>query len=227
MEFRLYTPDFPENTRYLSDCFARTASLYEITPSYFGCRINIIDIEYDELKEFLCRYLFDFYLKDFVLNKIYDEYCFFNTNDAGFVLSELSDSITASFFGEKLGELIKISDSFNPDSFMLFNMKSVMAELYEMTDEAVQRVILVKQRENCIALLKTYRDLSFNRTLSADVEFSSEYECKISFDNTDSKYFSTDEALGCLIKNSPSSITIKNPELCPELAELIDEIFGV
>ncbi len=227
MEFRLYTADFPENTRYLNDCFDGTNSSFEIKPSYFGSLININNIEHGELKKFLVQYLFDFYFKELVLSKIYDEYYYFNTNDASFVLSELSDSIAASFLGERIAELIDRSDSFNAESFVLFNMQSLMPRLYGMTDIAAARLISLNQRDNCISVLKTYKNLSFNRSENADVEFSSELECMISLDEAKPALVPAEEVIGFLLQNSPKKVSIKNAQYCPELAIIIEEIFDV
>lgn len=227
MEFKLYTADFSENTRYLNDCFAGTASSFEITPSYFGSLININNIEPDVLKKFLCRYLFDFYLKEFVLSKIYDEYYFFNTDDAGIILSELSEKLPASFLGEKLSDIISKADRLNTESFVLFNRISVMGELYIMTDIIAEGYIESKQRNSCISILKAYKSLCFDRTETADVEFASELECRISLDNSEPSIVPTEEVIGFLMQKSPRRITIKNAEKCPELADIIDEIFDI
>ena len=93
MEVFLYVGDLDEHLNYFTDFLKINNCRYDIDKGYLGYKINMEMDKIDLLSEHICQFMLDFYLKDAVISKVYDEYPCFNTNDASKILTEISDKI--------------------------------------------------------------------------------------------------------------------------------------
>lgn len=143
MEINLYLGESKNRLDYYTEFFTLQKIRFEITPSYFGNEITI-NVNSDELClvcAHSCRFIFDFYLKEFVASKIYDEYPLLDAICAGEILAQLSEMISSTGINNNVFFILKQKHSFNPSSYVLFNMKSIMTCIYKLTDELCYKYI--------------------------------------------------------------------------------------
>lgn len=227
MELTLYPGNSRNQLEFFTDYLTLQNKEFEISGSELG---NVITVSTETLSHELlaihsCRFILEFYLKEAVLSKIYDEYPFFNTDDASHILSELSDLVVSSPVKDGILKFLNDNKSFNPESYVIFNIKSIMLCIYALTDNIAHKLIYTREKERLISVVRMFSHLSFNTCMTADVEFSSDTDCTVSIDTQSPVELHSDELLAFLARNSPKTVNIKNPSVSPELAEVIYEIF--
>ena len=158
MEINLYFGESKIHLDYFTDFFTLQNIRFKIFPSYFGNRISI-NIDANKiylLSSHICRFILDFYIKEAVVSKIYDEYPIIDTIKAGEILSELSEKITASPINNSIYNIINEHNSFNPSSYVMFNMKSIMTCAYFVTDKLCQKYVYEIEKEMIFSMLSQY-----------------------------------------------------------------------
>ncbi|MBO5744122.1 MAG: hypothetical protein J6R68_07555 [Clostridia bacterium] len=158
MEINLYLGETKTHLNYFTDFFTLQNIRFKIYSSYFGNRINI-NIDSNKiylLSSHICKFILDFFIKEAVVSKIYDEYPLIDTVKAGEILSELSEKITASPINNSIYNIINEHHSFNPSSYVMFNMKSIMTCAYFLTDQLCQKYVCEIEKEMIVSLLSQY-----------------------------------------------------------------------
>ena len=158
MEINLYLGETKTHLNYFTDFFTLQNIRFKIYSSYFGNRINI-NIDSNKiylLSSHICKFILDFFIKEAVVSKIYDEYPLIDTVKAGEILSELSEKITASPINNSIYNIINEHHSFNPSSYVMFNMKSIMTCAYFLTDKLCQKYVYEIEKEMIFSLLSQY-----------------------------------------------------------------------
>ena len=228
MEINLYPGNNKNHLNYYTDFLTLNNIRFKIIPSYFGNKI-IAYISSDKLQNFSshsCNFILDFYLKEAVISKIYDEYPLFNTNDASKILSKLSEKISQTPLTDHIHHLILQSRGFNPESYVLFNMKNIMLCVYALTDDICRHLIYNLEKQHFISVIKNFSKLSFSNCKNADVEFSSFDECLVSLDCGKQTAMASDELISYLVMSSPEKVCVKNAILSPELSDIVNQIFN-
>ena len=202
---------------------------YEISHCYFGYKLFIYSNDYslETVSTGICSFIFEFYLKEAVISKIYDEYPLFNTDDACRILSEVSEKFAKTPVKDDIARTLRINSALNIESYFLFNMKSIMICVYALTDESGSELSLIRERERLVSMIKTFSGLSFETCHMADVEFSSDDKCIVEFDKQPFGEVSSGELLGILAQKAPENVKIKNACYFPELADIIERIFNL
>lgn len=171
MEINLYSGESKIHLDYFTDFFTLQNIRFKIFPSYFGNRINI-NIDTNKiylLSSHICRFILDFFIKEAVVSKIYDEYPLINTVKAGEILSQLSEKISSSPINNSIYNLINEHGSFNPSSYVMFNMKSIMTCAYFLTDKLCQKYVYEVEKEMIFSILSQY-DAEFSKIPDYDNE---------------------------------------------------------
>ncbi len=227
MEIALYPGELKSHLDYFTDFLDLQNTRYEISRCYFGYKINIFleNISPDFLASHACRFILDFYLKEAVISKIYDEYPDFNTDEAGVILSKLSQKISDTPIKNNICTILCNKKSFNPESYGAFNLKSIMLCVYALTDELCEDLIYSKEKERFVSMIKMFSALSFDKCQKADVEFSQDNRCIVSLDKSAPVSMKNDELLAFLAQKAPECVTMKNTCANPELAGIVSEIF--
>ena len=137
MEINLYPGECKNRLYYYTEFLNRKKIRFEITPSYFGNKIilNVNSNELYLLSSHSCRFVFDFYLKEFAAAKIYDEYPLIDAICAGEILANLSEIICSTNINNDIFYILKQKQSFYPSGYVLFNMKNIMKCIYNLTDD--------------------------------------------------------------------------------------------
>lgn len=229
VEIILYPGDNKTQLDYFTSFFDTKDICYEINHCYFGYKIliSISNDTLDAVSEHICRFVFDFYLKEAVISKVYDEYPCFNTQEASHILAKLYEKIVLTPLKNNILSVLTSKKSINPESYCLFNMKSLMLCIYALTDDICQTFFFSKEKEKLISLVQLYSGLSFNKCEIADVEFFNDNKCRVSFDKNNDSLVSNDELLPLLTQRAPYNVNIRNAEFSPELADIVDEIFNL
>lgn len=213
---------------YYTEFLTQQNTRYEIIPHYDGIKI-LVTIPKEKLyiiAEHSCRFILDFYLKEAVISKIYDEYPIFNTQDAGNILYDLSLKISDTPIKNDILSILEASSLFKPESYVIFNLKQIMRCVYALTDNIADLLMLKKEENELILAIKAFSKLSFNPCKRADVEFSSCDECMVIIDNNAPVFMLNDELIAYLVASSPQNVVIKNQDLNPPLADIITQIFS-
>ncbi len=226
MEIILFVGKSKDHLNYYTDLFITNGIQYETGQGYLGYNIKVNVENTGMLAECICRFILDFYLKEAVISKIYDEYPCFNTQSAGNILTEISKKIINTPIKTNIEDIINDKKAFNPESYSIFNLKTMMICVYGLTDHICNNMMYESEKNKLVSLIKVFSKLSFDKCESADVEFADDRTCIISIDKKDSVSLSDDELLPFLTEISPLKITIKNPLNNPELAGIVTEIFN-
>ena len=84
---------------------------YEINHCYLGHKLVILqNNKIDIVVSHICSFIFEFYLKEAVISKIYDEYPLFNTEDASFILADVSNKFLDTPIKDDIKLIIKNKD---------------------------------------------------------------------------------------------------------------------
>ena len=229
VEIILYPGENKNQLEYFTSFFDTKDIRYEINHCYLGHKV-IICISSDKLdiiSSHICLFVLDFYLKEAVISKVYDEYPCFNTQEASHILATLSQKIVNTPLKSNILSILKNKNSFNPESYCLFNMKAIMLCIYALTDDVCRSFLFTKEKDKLISLVQFYSGLSFNKCQRADVEFANDNKCRVSFGENNVSLVSNDELLSFLTQYAPNNVNIKNAVLSPELADIVDQIFNL
>lgn len=229
LELGLCLEDCRNYVNYYTDFLTEQNISYKISPHYNGIKI-LVASTYDNLNiiaEHSCRFILDFYLREAVISKIYDEYPCFNTHDACNILCSLSKKISQTPVKDNILSLITSSNIFKPESYVIFNIKQIMRCIYAMTDNIANSLLIKKEEKELMNVIKTFSKLSFTSCQRADVEFSSCDECIVTIDDNTPVFLLNDELIAYLVHSSPQNVSIKNSYYNPELSDIISEIFYV
>lgn len=229
MEITLYPGESKSHLDYFTDFFDLQSIRYEISHCYFGHKIHVFpdDNDIDLLSSYICRFILDFYLKEAVLSKIYDEYPCFNTDDAGIILTKISQKLSATPIKDDVLLIISQSKALNPESYAAFNLKPLMLCIYAMTDEICEGMVYKKEKQELISMIRMFSKLSFDKCNAADVEFSADNRCMVTLDNGAPAFIHNDELLAFLAQRAPDRVLLKNTYFNPELANIVTEIFDL
>lgn len=213
------------------DYFAESLDNYEINYvseyDYFGYRLEFeCDVDIIKITNIIIEFYIEFHLKNYILSKIYDEYPFLDVDDAVDVMCTLSKSVKDKPVFDKMGNIIKRCNKLFVDSYLVFNIRNIMLTIYDSLDEICEKISFNKERKRFLELLRTYTTLSSNTSNSASVEFASESECYLSFDDDKPIRLCNDKLIDELISRPPINISIKGEVCSPELSEIIKEIFS-
>lgn len=176
MKITLCLADNNEHLKYFK-AFAAEENLNQICyKNVFG---YCMDIECStSLLEKMCReisvFALEFYLREAVFNKIYDEYVSLDITDAGMLFSMLSKNISDTILYGKLIDLFDKSIKICIDSFIIFNLKPIMQDIYKKVDCYAEQILVRKEKEAFEMLIKTYSELGFDSLPKAMSEFSSD-----------------------------------------------------
>lgn len=228
LEITLYPGKNKEQLDYCIFFLESSSIKYKADKCFLGNRVLIFSSDkiVKALASHICDFIFEFYLKEAVISKIYDEYHMFNTDDAGHILSEVSKKITCTPIKDDVLYIIKNKCKFNVESYFLFNIKPIMRCVYALTDETGRELIFLREKEKFVSMIKTFSNLSFEKCNVADVEFSSEDKCMVSFDKSPYGDVLSGELLDVLAQKSPNNVNIKNGVLQPELTDIIECVFN-
>ena len=228
MEVTLYPGESKSHLDYFTDFLDLQSTRYEISHCYFGHKIHVFlsDDDIDMLSSHICGFILDFYLKEAVLSKIYDEYPCFNTDDAGKILTKLSYKFSSTPIKDNITEILSEKMSLNPESYASFNLKPLMLCVYALTDEICEDMIYANEKQQFISMIRMFSKLSFDKCQSADVEFSADNRCIVTLDCASSVSIHDDELLSFLAQRAPDSVSLKNTLFNPELAQIVTEIFN-
>ena len=175
VEVNLYPGDSKPRLAYYTDFLNQQNIRFKTALSYFGNKI-IIYAPFEQIgiiSSHSSRFIFDFYLKEAVASKIYDEYPLLNADDAGGILEKISETIGDGLINKSIYRIIEKKQSFNPSSYVLFNMKSIMTYIYTLTDELCQKFIGNIERKYLISVIKSALYNNENHAAFSDAEFSS------------------------------------------------------
>lgn len=175
MEVNLYPGDSRPRLIYYTDFLNQQNIRFEKALSYFGNKITIYASteQIGIISSHSSRFIFDFYLKEAVASKIYDEYPLLNAEDAGEILEKISEKIGDGLINKSIYRIIEKKQSFNPSSYVLFNMKNIMTYVYTLTDDLCQKFIGNIERKYLISAIKSVLYNNENSKTFSDAEFSS------------------------------------------------------
>lgn len=227
MEITLYVGDSKEHLKFFTDIFDDENSHISADNCCFGYCLNIVTDKYsiDEISGYICVFLIEFYLKEAVLSKIYDEYSYLDVEDASVIMTKLSKKIKETDVFAMVKKILSEKKSLNTESFVVFNLRHIMTVIYVNVDIIAEKMIYEKQKYNFVQLLKTYSSLNFFMCKRADVEFSDDNTCNVSIDGNNPVTVSSDSVLEFLIDSSPENINLFFEYNQPETANLIKKIF--
>jgi len=226
VETILYPGDNKSHLDYFTDFLTLQDTRFEITTSALGYKLIIKNDIAHKLASHICSFIVDFYIKEAVLSKIYDEYPDFNTNDAGKLLLDLSHRISSSPIKDDILEILTEKKCINPESYAIFNIKQIMRCAYALTDEIASEMIYIYQKEHLVNMMRMFSKINFNNCNSCDVEFSSDNECTVSLDSGKSVTMPLENVIAYLVQASPGNVNIINSSYSPELSSVICEIFN-
>lgn len=228
VEIILYPGRSVRLSEYFTGLFDSNGQQYKIETCYLGYKLTLSDcnISLDILADNICHFIFDNHLKEAVISKVYDEYPCFNTAEAVKILSEVSQEFLTTPIKDSIIIFLKEKQSFNIESYCIFNLKLIMLCVYAITDKICQNMIFIKEKEKFLSMIHMFSKLSFDKCNRADVEFSDDNKCSISFDKSSPLSIHNDELLPLLVHKSPNSVNIENSHIYPELSDIIAEIFN-
>ena len=123
------------------------------------------------IADFICRFMVEFYLRETVLSKIYDEYASFTTEDASCILSQLSDEVSASPIKDDIQKLLDTKRIFKPESYIMFNIRSIVRCTYALVDKIAISVIYEKEKERLTSAIRFLKGMNFDKCETADDDF--------------------------------------------------------
>ncbi len=225
MKIVLYIGTDKAFCEYFSRCFDNLGIIYNIDYDYFGYKIDLVCNDICSIMDLMVEFYIEFHLKNHILSKVYDEYPLLDIDDAAYIMCILSKKLVDKSVFLKMKKQLETNKILHVDSYLMFNIKIIMLTIYDVIDEICEKRSYEKERMRFLELLRTYSSLSYNTTECANVEFSSESECYITFDNDKPVHVSNDEIINHLISRSPHNISIKGEHYSPELSGIIKEIF--
>jgi len=227
MHITLYLANSDEHLICLTDFLNKENKMINIAVCFMGycVEFDIPESELSDLSLFLSRFIVEFYLKESILSKVYDEYINLDVNDAVALLSEMSETVFDTVLYSKIINTLKVGGRICVDSLIIFNIKPIMQNIYEKVDFLAEKIQIQKEQEAMVAMLRTYCTLNRGQCASALVEFSNENVCTLDLDNAGAQIIKPDSLLTVLTEYSPGKILLKNTELCPEISKLVRDIF--
>ena len=226
MKIVLYIGTDESYRDYFIECFMNHEINYDIEYCYFGYKLEINfcnRISY--ITNFIIDFYVEFHLKNYILSKIYDEYPYLDVDDAVNVMCILSKSIKDKSVFKKMENIIETNNILHVESYLLFNIKIIMSTIYRYIDKICEKICFDKERERFLELLRTYTALSSDASKHANVEFASESECYLTFDDDKPIRICNSEIMSQLISRPPLNVCIKGESYSPELSRIIKEIF--
>ncbi|MBE7052055.1 MAG: hypothetical protein E7395_05745 [Ruminococcaceae bacterium] len=176
MDIVIYTgcyneqPDFFCN--FLSDCKADI----NVFDDYFGYRVEI-SVDSDRIKDVvcgICHCIIEFSLKEFVINKIYDEYHMLDTSDAVDVMQRLAGELVVSSCGLEIENILVLNEAINVESYVLFNINKLMSTVNSCVDNLCSSLAYRKKKNALINAISVYKSIFNDLYDGADVEFGNE-----------------------------------------------------
>lgn len=226
MKIVLYTGTDESHCNYFAEYFYSLGIEHKIGYDYFGYRFEVLNIvDVSNITNIIICFYIEYHLKNYILSKIYDEYPYIDIDDAADVLCSLTKNINNSdIFHEMKNQILK-NKKIHVESYLLFNIRKIMLTIYDHVDKICEKKSFEKERERFLELIRIYSRLSTDISERANVEFSSESECFLTFDNDKPIRVYSDEIISQLITRPPLNITIKGENYSPELSQIIKEIF--
>ncbi len=229
MNITLYFVGNEEHLKYFASVFDTDNIIYEVSRCFMGYCIELeCEKKYMQTVSFyVSGFIIEFYLKEAILSKIYEEYVELDVNDAVGLLCEMLSNVCDTIIYKMVFDILQKGGKLSIDSFIIFNIKQIMQNVYEKVDILAENVLVRKEREEFISMLKTYSGLNFRKCSDAFVEFSDENMCTVVLDNnkTDAETMDTDNLLSVLTEYSPKNIVLKNPDSSPVISKLLKDVF--
>lgn len=169
MEISLYTGS--ENpAEYYTDFLTQNKINFKITSVNSELIITVYanDAQTEQISEFLCRFMIEFYLKEAVFSKIYDEYPTLGIEDASIIMLRLSDELASGSMKKNIQNSINLNGIFKPESYVLFNIKSVMMSVYSEIDKLAIDMVYQKEKERLQSAIRFLKGLNFDKCETAD-----------------------------------------------------------
>ena len=183
MKLVLYPGKEEEKTEYFRELFDSENIEYSEDSGFLGKCFVIYPIKDDipVIADYISVYILEFYLKEYVLTKIYDEYEMMDVSSGCEVLLGLSREIGTSDVGKNIEKFLNKNSLICIDNYVLFNLKSIMTTVYFLTDCLCEKILYQKCRADFLSLVQSYRKLKFDNETMSDAEFASE----VFFDSPD------------------------------------------
>lgn len=200
---------------------------YKAKKCIFGCKIECFTSEQDiiTLAEYITAFIVEFYLKEQILSKIYDEYSQLSVDDACNCVGKIINELKKSDIQVRIVDFLITKKSLHIESYILFNIKSIMLTTFEITDTVCSSLIFEKEREDFLSILRTYASLYDERLQKADVEFTSELIARVTLDNRETVEIENCELLPFLTSCAPRNVCVKGRAFSPFLYDTITKLF--
>ena len=227
MHITLYLAGNDEHLKFFTTFFSQINKTVCVSECFMGYCIesDISESDIPWISVCITRFIIEFYLKEAILSKVYDEYLNLDVNDAVSLLSEISANVCDTMIYEKTSEILNNGGCMCVDSFIIFNIKPIMQNIYKKVDFLAENIMMKKECDSFVAMLRTYVALNTSKCRDALVEFSTENMCRVALDNSEVHTVNHDKLLTILTEHSPQKILLKNPDSCPGISNLLKEIF--
>ena len=187
MELVLYPGKEDEKSEYFTRLFESENIEFSKDSTFLGECI-VLHPEKNEIHKisgYISVFILEFYLKEYVLTKIYDEYEMLDVSAGCEVLLLLNSEFAESDVGNNIEKFLEKNLLICIDNYVLFNLKSIMTTVYRLTDCLCEKILYEKCRADFLALVRNYNKLNFDSDSIADAEFSSELFADSSADSDD------------------------------------------
>ncbi len=180
MEIILYTGNCSGNNNFLLSDNDEGIYAADSVQNYFGYEtvLNVEDKNVDFISSEICMCIAEFYLKETVLAKIYEDYPCIDALDAGKVLVEIFTHFSTGRVCETIKNILISNHRLNVESFILFNIKYIMLTIYSAADYCCEKYLQNKQKEAFKRLLQTYFTLHKHSesNIQSDSSFDFHYD---------------------------------------------------
>jgi len=176
LELVLYPGNEEEKQIYFKDFFESESIEYFVDSSFLGDYISV-NIKRDELhtvSALISVFILEFYLKEYVLTKIYDEYEMIDVSVGCDVLLSLNREISKSEVGKNIEKFLLENKLICIDNYVLFNLKSIMTTVYFLTDCLCEKILYQKCRADFLSFVRSCKELDYESPAMADAEFGGE-----------------------------------------------------
>lgn len=188
MELVLYPGKEEEKSEYFKELFDEENVEYSEDSGFLG-NCLVVQLNTDEIHRIsaiVSVFILEFYLKEYILTKIYDEYEIIDVSVGCEVLLRLNGEITKSDVGKNVENFLLKNHLMCIDNYVLFNLKSIMTTVYFLTDSLCEKILYQKCRADFLSLVRSYSKLNLDFADKADAESATEFFGKLSdFDSDD------------------------------------------
>ncbi len=164
LEIVVYPGKEDEKSGYFGEMLENENIDYSKDLSLLGL-CYVVNLQENDIKKFsavISVYILEFYLKEFVLTKVYDEYDMIDVSIGCDVLLRLNDEIAKSDVEKNIEQFLTENQRICIDNYVLFNLKSIMTTIYILTDSLCEKIIYQKCRSDFLSLVRAYSKLNLD-----------------------------------------------------------------